>query len=90
MDAGHKSDLWLNLFGYQHKNKKVAGSIKAKTDLSVDDLFIQVETLLKAQHKKGGLTASAKSSIDRYLDKMVNKAEPNVEKQEKSPTKTEH
>ena len=47
------------------------GNQKPKTDNNVDQLFSQVESLLKEQHDKGGLTASAKSTIDRYLNKIV-------------------
>ena len=38
---------------------------------NIDQLFSQVETLIKEQHDKGGLTASAKASIDKYLDKII-------------------
>jgi len=74
MDFGHQTDSWLNLFGNHNKgaeNLPVQGSDKAKTDVNVDQLFSQVESLLKEQHGKGGLTASAKSTIDRYLNKIV-------------------
>jgi len=74
MNLGQQSDSWLNLFG---KNSKGAESLnvmsnqKIKADVSVDQLFSQVEALLKEQHSKGGLTASAKTTIDRYLNKIV-------------------
>jgi len=74
MDFGHQTDSWLNLFGSHSKdaqNLNVMGSQKSKADVNVDQLFSQVESLLKEQHGKGGLTASAKSTIDRYLNKIV-------------------
>ena len=46
---------------------------KKNSDPNVDQLFDKIETLLKEQHNKGGVTATAKASIDRYLDKMVKK-----------------
>jgi len=74
MDFGQQTDSWLNLFGNHNKdteNLNTMGNQKPKTDNNVDQLFSQVESLLKEQHDKGGLTASAKSTIDRYLNKIV-------------------
>ena len=74
MGFGHQTDSWLNLFGTYNKeteNLNVLDSQKAKSEANVDKLFSQVESLLKEQHNKGGLTASAKNTIDRYLDKIV-------------------
>jgi len=74
MNFGHQTDAWLNLFGNHNKsveNINVQASEEAKADVNVDQLFSQVETLLKEQHGKGKLTASAKSTIDRYLNKIV-------------------
>jgi hypothetical protein len=79
MGLGHQSDAWLNLFGSHNKddqNTKVEGSKETKPDMNVDQLFSQVESLLKDQHGKGGLTATAKSKIDRYLNKIVDNKEP--------------
>lgn len=76
MDLGQQSDSWLNLFG-NHNNNRTAdnandiGNPIAKVDINVDQLFSQVERLLKEQHDKGGLTTSAKANIDRYLNKIV-------------------
>ena len=74
MDLGHQTDLWLNLFGNQNKdteNLNIQRSQKTKVDARVDQIFSQVESLLKEQHSKGGLTTSAKTTIDRYLNKIV-------------------
>jgi hypothetical protein len=81
MGLGHQSDAWLNLFGNhnkddKNKNKNVEGSQETKPDMNVDQLFSQVESLLKDQHGKGGLTATAKSKIDRYLNKIVDNKAP--------------
>lgn len=81
MALGQKSDHWLNLFGCgdqpRDAQKKVwlqgAKANDNQGERNVDQLFAQVEALLKEQHNQGGLTASAKTSIDRYLDKIVSK-----------------
>ena len=79
MGFGHQSDSWLNLFGNHNKNdenSKVVGNQKTKPDMNVDQLFSQVESLLKDQHGKGGLTATAKSKIDRYLNRILDDKKP--------------
>ncbi len=39
-------------------------------DKNVDQLFDSIENLLREQHAKGSLTASAKNKIDGYLTKL--------------------
>lgn len=87
MTLGQQSDGWLNLFGKHtydsskaEENSNDIGSPKAKAEVSVDQLFSQVESLLKEQHGKGGLTASAKTTIDRYLNKIVEKKDSELPK----------
>lgn len=87
MKLGRKTDHWLNLFGAaDHKSNPITEEAVTDTDPPVvknmpeqgrnlDDLFCQVEALLKEQHDKGGLTATAKASINRYLDKIITKSE---------------
>jgi hypothetical protein len=77
MNFGHQTDSWLNLFGNNsHDNSSISAHQKETTDTNVDQLFSQVESLLKDQHDKGGLTASAKSAIDRYLNKIIESKNP--------------
>jgi len=83
MGLGHQTDSWLNLFGDQNKvvsNSDASNRHKNIVDLNVDQLFSHVESLLKEQHNKGGLTASTKETIDRYLNKIVDNKTPNGEK----------
>lgn len=80
MALGHDSDKWLNLFGASSTEQPVQlESSSAETrerDPGVDNLLSKIELLLKEQHAKGGLTASAKASIDGYLNKVVSKDNP--------------
>jgi hypothetical protein len=81
MNFGHKTDSWLNLFGHHNKgtenlNGEDGQTPKVDRNVNVDQLFSQVESLLKDQHGKGGLTASAKNKIDLYLNKIVDKKTP--------------
>jgi hypothetical protein len=57
--------------GKDIEKSEVMGEHNPKADGNVDQLFSQIETLLKEQHGKGGLTASAKTAIDNYLNKIV-------------------
>lgn len=81
MALGHRSDKWLNLFGAspnEHHTQLDRADTKPQVeDPSVDNFLSKIELLLKEQHAKGGLTASAKASIDGYLNKVVNKDNSN-------------
>ena len=74
MNFGHKTDSWLNLFG-NHKqpseNKDVTDIQQAKTDVNVDQLLRQVESLIREQDSKTALTTAAKSKINQYINKVV-------------------
>lgn len=78
MNIGHQTDSWLNLFGNHNKGTKnfTVKNKQTTVDMNVDQLFSHVESLLKEQHGKGGLTATTKASIDRYLNKIVEKKSP--------------
>lgn len=78
MYLGRKTDAWINLFGEYDKQKSKL-NVSENQEVNVDQVFKQVESLLKEQHKKGGLTASAKLSIDQYLNKIIVKKEVSEE-----------
>jgi len=81
MAFGHKTDKWLNLFGSSAIGDSSRTFFnKQPSDQNVDQLFDKIETLLKEQHSKGGVTVSAKASIDRYLDKIVKKSTFNTDR----------
>jgi len=81
MAFGHKTDKWLNLFGTTLTTKHSKNIVNTSPpDASVDQLFEKIETLIKEQHHKGGITAAAKASIDRYLDKIAKKNALVIEK----------
>ena len=80
MKIGHKTDVWLNLFGphsheqaeSQSEEESDSGSLSAAStaETNVDQLILKIETILKEQHSQGGLPASAKLAIDAYLEKL--------------------
>lgn len=71
MSFGYKTDNWINLFGTYSSRQQESNP----QNHNVDKLIAQIESVLKDQHAKGGVTAAAKSSIDFYLDKLANKVE---------------
>ena len=77
MVIGHKSDDWINLFGTRSHEGQMP-------EENVDQLFSKLEVIIKDQHNKGGMTASAKSAIDRYLDKINSMTETETETPGKS------
>jgi hypothetical protein len=63
---GRRTDVWINLFDtYRSPDES-----SADADTTVDSLVAQLEALLVEQHDRGGLTATAKSAIDRTLDRI--------------------
>ena len=64
MRWGRRSDKFINLFS--------AGQDPEEKDNfpSVDDLVTTVEEAIVKEHEKGGMTAEAKSHIDKTLDKL--------------------
>lgn len=60
---GHRTDRWINLFG-------AAGPSETEEAPVVDDLVARLESALARDVEDGGLSASAKASIDRALDRV--------------------
>ncbi|MDT0602918.1 hypothetical protein [Thalassotalea castellviae] len=82
MTFGGKTDLWLNLFS-QHDytpddaNKSEERTISGRESdenlqKNADQLFDKIEDLIREQSAKGGLTTSAKSTLDGVLQKLAN------------------
>jgi hypothetical protein len=80
MVFGGKTDVWLNLFA-QHdavaSNQAINSELVNKDQITAtndqqnaDQLFDKIEDLIREQHAKGGLTASAKNTLDSVLQKL--------------------
>ncbi len=59
MGAGRRTERWINLFGQQADHDE---------DASIDQLFEQIESRLKQQANKGGLTDTARQSVERSVN----------------------
>ncbi|GAK45899.1 conserved protein [Tepidicaulis marinus] len=67
LEMGRRSEHWINLFGAANPEPPAEGA------RSADDLADQIEALVKRQYEKGGITANAKSAIDKALDALQKK-----------------
>lgn len=64
---GRRSEAWINLFG----RRSFALSRRGKPrGASFDQLVGEVENRLLEQYEKGGVTAQAKTVIDRAIDSL--------------------
>jgi len=97
MNIGDKTDQWLNLFNHSTSNNKkkpnVARAVRLPllnfeqqpTEKNVDQIFDKIEDIIRQQHKNGGVTASAKASIDSYLNKISQKYQAATDITERQP-----
>ncbi len=67
--AGHRFDTWLNLFAPTGKRAPpvAPGSGEKPT---IDQYFERIEHQLLEQHGRGGLTRSARKTVDDLLDSL--------------------
>lgn len=66
--AGRRSERWINLFGAAEP-KPPAGRLVSDSGASgVDAMVTRLEEVVVDQYQRGGITASAKDAIDRWLD----------------------
>jgi len=64
---GARFDDFLDLFGAAARQESLPPSGATR----VDDLVDGIEAVLREQHQKGGVTATAKDAIDRALDAVA-------------------
>jgi hypothetical protein len=65
---GDRFDRFVDLFGAEARGRDEAGEGRVGELPQIDELLAPVEELLREQHRKGGVTASAKEAIDKGLD----------------------
>jgi len=84
MHIGHRTDRWINLFGAAKRappsefSSRFLNSFgdEDTDDQNVDNLVSHMEEMVKKQYEKGGVTASAKTNIDKAFDKLNAKIHP--------------
>ena len=65
---GKRSESWINLFGAVKRVRPEADELEVGHGDSIDAVVERVESRIKDQYQRGGLTASAKDAIDKTLD----------------------
>jgi hypothetical protein len=80
LEEGRRFDHWVDLFGAT-EHRALPPSAAADADGTrldrggLDGVVEQVETALRDQYAKGGLTAKAKDAIDKALDRVHDRRE---------------
>ncbi|TCD14264.1 hypothetical protein [Oricola cellulosilytica] len=67
MDAGHASDRWIDLFGH-HQNGGQA--------VCLEKMLGDIETVLREDHARGGLTAEAHRRLRSLADELRRRTSP--------------
>jgi len=68
---GHKTENFINLFGAA--DHTAPNAVVARSSEGLDSLVHRVEKLVLQEYERGGITASAKSAVDRALDNIQRK-----------------
>jgi hypothetical protein len=66
--AGRRTEAWINLFGELDRAAPRGEAAEGAERTSIDAIVERMERLLVEQYERGGVTASAKTAIDRGLD----------------------
>ena len=70
LTAGRRTEEWIHLFAELDRVAPSDASSDGAERGSVDAMIERVERVLVEQYERGGVTASAKSAIDRGLDAL--------------------
>ena len=70
LGLGKRSEHWINLFGSLPRRQALEASISVSRAGNLDHVVDRLEDMLLEQYEKGGITASAKNSIDRSIDAL--------------------
>lgn len=75
---GRRSEDWIDLFEAGDRLADRDGA-RERSSEGLDDAFHRLEAALVEQYERGGVTASAKQTIDRVLDSLSRRASSRVE-----------
>ncbi len=71
--VGKQSELWINLFGALKSAPDDLDHSATLAGADIDDIVSKLERFVVAEHKRGGVTAQAKSRIDQALRNLHGK-----------------
>ena len=67
LDLGKQTEQWINLFGALKNAPADIRQVEPFPDADIDDLVGRLETFMRDEHKRGGLTAQAKDRMDKMI-----------------------
>jgi hypothetical protein len=68
--AGHLSEKWINLFGQEDRAVPETPVMTNRDSVTVDAIIDRIEKLVVEQYENGGLTSSAKSAMERSIERI--------------------
>lgn len=80
---GRRSEIWINLFGAVRRGQEADAADRDSYLTNMDEVVARVETFIVDEYRKGGVTAQAKSRLDKALDSLSGLA--NHEQEDKKP-----
>lgn len=85
MDAGRRSEKWINLFGTHRDSTARTARSEQNDDSGIDNVVQRFESYLVDEYRRGGMTRQAKERIDKALNAIQSKPkETDEENQEKA------
>jgi hypothetical protein len=72
LDLGKQTERWINLFGALSNAPPDIRQVEPFADGDIDDVVERLETFMRDEQKRGGLTAQAKERMDKLL-KAINR-----------------
>ncbi|MFQ5698220.1 MAG: hypothetical protein ACE5IL_08045 [Myxococcota bacterium] len=70
LHLGRRTDHWIHLFGAADRVAAPQVPMSATEEQRVDALLGRVERAIVDQYERGGVTAQAKETLDRLLDRI--------------------
>lgn len=71
---GRRSEIWINLFGAANRDAENRSMADEAALTNMDEVVARVETFIVDEYRKGGVTAQAKSRLDKALDSLTDLA----------------
>lgn len=74
---GRQSEVWINLFGAVKNSPQEIETPQAFGNQDIDDIVGRLESFVREEVKRGGVTSQAKDRLDKILEALQrNKPKP--------------
>jgi hypothetical protein len=75
VSVGKQSERWINLFGAMRNAPPEVQEENRFGDADIDELISKVEGFVVDEYQRGGVTAQAKTRLDKVLEAMRRRKE---------------